>query len=494
MAETGKSVSWSWPSAIKDKLNQNIDQLINRLQQDSRTSKFFDFLFENRTAVYLSTTCFIVGTSLLIVILIIYNPILSPFTAEKHKRRFRLAEKGPELESLITKKPDTEQACSAGAGDTIATQDAHKGSQEPSIKVEGRGVDWASATAKAVLEQPRRGSDPYGGIIELCKQKMPARFADVLELKHPEDLYTFIGRTADGVLYRFQATNMNFIVKIFPVFSESIADKERLLRSLMFLNRLHTSPSRFLCRNFVEIEGAAFVQDNFPSSLLNLAAASHTKTTSANHTGDATTPRDPFYVCRNYLVVSMEPAGMPFSRCLIKNAAQAKSIVQQLCFTLAVGERFAGYTVHVADVDKVYLKSTEKGKIDFRLDGISVAVRLIDGVIAKLGGTSFSLGSASLNENQLIEAADRRIPRTFDRNVEFLSRVVRLLLERIPRDIDPNTIRDEQKIIFDLKDIESHLRNFDCVYRFTMFKFIQPRQSLAVVSVNGPKLAHNFGV
>lgn len=50
MAETGKSVSWSWPSAIKDKLNQNIDQLINRLQQDSRTSKFFDFLFENRVS------------------------------------------------------------------------------------------------------------------------------------------------------------------------------------------------------------------------------------------------------------------------------------------------------------------------------------------------------------------------------------------------------------------------------------------------------------
>lgn len=51
---------------------------------------------------------------------------------------------------------------------------------------------------------------------------------------------------------------------------------------------------------------------------------------------------------------------------------------------------------------QVYLKFTERCKIDFRLDGISVAVKLIDGVIAKLGGTSFSLGSVSLNENQLL--------------------------------------------------------------------------------------------
>lgn len=145
-------------------------------------------------------------------------------------------------------------------------------------------------------------------------------------------------------------------MKIFPVFSESIAEKEKLLRSLIFLNRLHTSPSRFLCRNFVEIEGAAFVQDNFPSSLLNISSISEPSKNSVPHGGDTTTPKDPLYICRNYMVVSMELAGTPLSRCLIKNAAQAKSIVQQLCFTLAAGERFAGYTINGADVDKVHNK------------------------------------------------------------------------------------------------------------------------------------------
>lgn len=47
------------------------------------------------------------------------------------------------------------------------------------------------------------------------------------------------------------------------------------------------------------------------------------------------------------------------------------------------------------------MRATERGKIDFRLDGISVAVKLIDGVVVKLAGTSFTLGNVSLNENQL---------------------------------------------------------------------------------------------
>ncbi|OQR75214.1 serine:threonine protein kinase haspin-like [Tropilaelaps mercedesae] len=475
---SGKIASILAPSELKTKIGLKIDQLIAKLQENPRTAKFLDFLYENKSAVYFSTTCFIVGTSLLIILLIFYNPVFPFLTSgRKQTRRFRLADQDeePELESLIVKKNYVRDHPFkvGGAGDMISVLDMHISPLEPPLKIDGPAISWPSTLTDAVISQPRRVADPYAGIIELCKQKMPARFADILELKNPEDVYTFIGRTASGAVYRFSADAVSFVLKIFPVLSETAVQREILLRSLLYLNRLHMSPLKFLCRNFVEIQGTAFVQDDYPACLMNLSSSS-----GDNSREQTTTAEDSLFDCGNYIVISMEIAGTPLSRCLIKNAAQAKSIVQQLCFTLATGEQFAGYSIDETDVDKVYLKSSDKCKIDFRVNGISVAVKLVDGVIAKLSGTSFSLGTVSYNENQLIEAAERHVPaRAFDRNIEFLSRVVRLLLERIPRDVDPQNIRSEQKIVFDLKDIESHLRNFDCVYRFTMFKFIQPRKT-----------------
>lgn len=166
-------------------------------------------------------------------------------------------------------------------------------------------------------------------------------------MKRSEAVYAFVHRNSTSVVFRFRADSVHSIVKIFPVTSESIAAKERLLRSMLYLNRLHASPLRFLCRNFVEIQGAAFVQDEFPTSLLRMSSPAEPRSAVQQPTKEA------LFSCRNYIVISMEMAGTPLSRSPIKNAAQAKSILQQLCFTLATGERFASYCIDKADVDKV---------------------------------------------------------------------------------------------------------------------------------------------